>query len=126
MLTGWRINAGISCEALMTRFVSLAIAALALTLFVTAPAAAQDRRVRIHNNTDITLYRFYSTNSGAQNWGSDVMGSSTLPPGGSMTMNFDNRYGYCVFDFRAVFEDGQELTRGGVNVCEVSDYYYEY
>lgn len=114
----------------MIRFVSrsltLAVAALAVTVSVAAPVAAQDRRVRIHNNTDITLYRFYSTNSGAQNWGNDVMGSSTLPPGGSMTMNFDNRYGYCVFDFRAVFEDGQELTRGGVNVCEVSDYYYEY
>ena len=42
-----------------------------------------------------------------------------------MTLNFDNVDGYCVFDFRAVFEDGSELQRGGVNVCEISDYYYQ-
>jgi hypothetical protein len=53
------------------------------------------------------------------------MGSSTLPSGRSMTMNFDNQYGYCLFDFRAIFEDGTELLRGNVNVCEVSDYYYQ-
>ena len=110
----------------MKRSFFTAVTALALTATLALPAVAQDRRVRIHNNTDITLYRFYSTNSGAQNWGGDVMGSSTLAPGAAMTLNFDNNYGYCVFDFRAVFEDGQELTRGGVNVCEVSDYYYEY
>lgn len=102
------------------------ISAALLTMAAAMPAAAQDRHVRIHNNTDVTLYRFYSTNSGADHWGSDVMGSSTLAPGAAMTLNFDNNNGYCVFDFRAVFEDGQELTRGGVNVCEVSDYYYEY
>lgn len=110
----------------MIRLIFTTMTALAMTLTLAAPAVAQDRRVRIHNNTDITLYRFYSTNSGAENWGSDVMGSSTLPPGAAMTLNFDNTFGYCVFDFRAVFEDGQELTRGGVNVCEVSDYSYEY
>lgn len=110
----------------MIRSIFTTMTALAMTLTLAAPAVAQDRRVRIHNNTDITLYRFYSTNSGAENWGSDVMGSSTLPPGAAMTLNFDNTFGYCVFDFRAVFEDGQELTRGGVNVCEVSDYSYEY
>jgi hypothetical protein len=41
-----------------------------------------------------------------------------------MRLNFDNKYGYCEFDFRAIFEDGTEVTRGGVNVCEVSDYTY--
>jgi hypothetical protein len=110
----------------MIRSIFTTLTALALTLTLAASAQAQDRQVRIHNNTDITLYRFFSTNSGAENWGSDVMGSSTLPPGAAMTLNFDNTFGYCVFDFRAVFEDGQELTRGGVNVCEVSDYSYEY
>lgn len=110
----------------MTRSRGTCLTAFALTALLAMPALAQERRVRIHNNTDITLYRFFSTNSGAENWGSDVMGASTLPPGAAMTLNFDNSLGYCVFDFRAVFEGGQELTRSGVNVCEVSDYAYEY
>ncbi len=43
-----------------------------------------------------------------------------------MTLNFDKAHGDCVFDFRAVFKDGQDLTRDRVNVCEVSDYAYQY
>ena len=87
--------------------------------------SATDYRVRIHNDAGYTLYKFYSTNSGAKKWGSDVLGKGTLANGAAMTLNFDNADGYCVFDFRAVFEDGTELQRGGVNVCEVSDYYYQ-
>jgi len=102
------------------------VGAAALILALAAGAAtAQDRRVRIHNNTGYTLYSFYSTNSGSTHWGSDILGNSTLPDGAYVTMNFDNKYGYCLFDFRAVFEDGDELQRGKINVCEIADYYYE-
>lgn len=102
----------------------LALAGLALVASVVA-SGAQDRRVRIHNDTSVTLYRFYSTDSGSDRWGSDVMGSSTLEPGRSMRLNFDNDYGYCLFDFKAEFADGQVLERREVNVCEIADYYYQ-
>lgn len=101
----------------------LALAALVLAAS-TVTAQAYDRRVRIHNDTGLTLYRFYSTNSGAKKWGSDVMGSSTLASGRSMRLNFANSKDYCIFDFRAVFTDGTILQRANVNVCETSDYYY--
>lgn len=101
----------------------LAVAALSMAIS-TVSAQAQDRNVRIWNNTGVTLYRFYSTNSGSDHWGNDVMGSSTLPPGASMRLNFDNKYGYCEFDFQAEFADGAVLRRDHVNVCEIGDYYY--
>ena len=101
---------------------------LVLTSFLLAASAlaavAVDRNVRIHNDTGVTIYRFYSTNSGSDRWGSDVMGNSTLPSGSSMRLNFDNRYDYCNFDFRAEFSDGSVLQKDGVNVCEIGDYYY--
>lgn len=96
----------------------------AAAMISASQAMAVDRHVRIHNDTGYTLYRFYSTNSGSPKWGSDVMGSSTLPSGSSMMLNFDNSHGYCEFDFRAIFEDGDELVRNNVNVCEIGDYYY--
>jgi len=98
----------------------------ALVVMLAAGAAqAQDMRLRIHNDTGLTLYRFYSTNTGSTRWGNDVMGSSTLASGSSMKLNFANSKGYCLFDFRAIFVDGTELTRQGVNVCQMSDYYYQ-
>jgi len=99
-------------------------AAAALLAASAVTAAATDRNVTIHNDTGVTIYRFYSTNSGASKWGSDVMGNSTLPDGSAMNLNFDNKYGYCEFDFRAEFSDGAVLEKDRVNVCEVGDYYY--
>jgi hypothetical protein len=99
-------------------------AALVFAVFGSV-ASATDYHVTIHNDTGYTLYKFYSTNSGSKRWGSDVLGSGTLENGSSMRLNFDNNEGYCLFDFRAVFEDGSELQRGNVNVCEIADYYYQ-
>lgn len=87
--------------------------------------AAQDRHVTIHNDTGYTLYHFYSTNSGSTKWGKDILGSSMMPNGSAVRMNFDNKYGYCEFDFKAVFEDGSEMQRANINVCEIGDYYYQ-
>ncbi|GLS88138.1 hypothetical protein GCM10010873_31120 [Cypionkella aquatica] len=101
----------------------LSLAAVALVA-TTLQAAAYDRTVRIHNDTGLTLVKFQSTNSGASRWGRDVMGASTLASGGAMKLHFDNAYGYCVFDFKAVFADGTVLQKANVNVCETGDYYY--
>ena len=97
-------------------------AAFALLLASALSAAAEDRNVNIHNNTGYTIYRFYSTNSGASRWGNDVMGSSTLPQGTFMQLNFDNKYNYCEFDFRIEFEDGSAHDERNVDVCTVGDF----
>jgi hypothetical protein len=112
------------CELMRLSGLGLIGAALISAACATA-ASAQDRYVRIHNDTSVTLYRFYSTDSGSDRWGNDVMGSSTLEPGRSMRLNFDNKYGYCLFDFKAEFADGEVLERSEVNVCEIADYYYQ-
>ena len=98
--------------------------ACALT-FSAGMALADHMNVNIHNTTGYAIVHFYSTNSGADRWGHDILGDGYLPDGNYITMNFDNDYGHCLYDFRAEFEDGTVLQRGGVNVCEISDYYYE-
>lgn len=98
---------------------------LAFVVSLASAVSAQDRHVRIINNTGYDLYHFYSTNSGSTRWGHDVLGSQILSNGSYMTLNFDNANGYCEFDFRAEFEDGSTLQRANVNVCEISDYSYE-
>ena len=112
-------------EESMMKLTGLRLSAvLCLTLGSAISAAATDRNVTIHNDTGNTIYRFYSTNSGSSRWGSDVMGDSTLPAGSAMNLNFDNKFGYCNFDFHVEFEDGSVLEKQSVNVCEVGDYYY--
>jgi hypothetical protein len=97
------------------------VAAIAATLVLghAAPAESLDRRVRIVNETGFTIVRFYGSNTGTDDWQEDILGQDVLPSGSSVIINFDDGTGYCKYDLRAVFDDGDEVTQGGVNICEV-------
>lgn len=100
--------------------------ALAAVLFsVAAPAAALDRRVTIVNETGFTIVRFFGSNTGADTWEEDILGDDVLPTGEAVTINFDDATGYCKFDFKAIFEDGDELVKEGVNICEIGTFTYQ-
>ena len=84
----------------------------------------QNRRVRIHNQTGWTMTHFYASDSRIDDWQEDMLGSGVLAAGASVMMNIDDGSGACMYDFKARFSNGQELTRFGINVCEIADYYY--
>lgn len=103
----------------------LALAVMVATTALTpGMAAAEDRRVRIINETRHIIVRFYASNVNATSWEEDILGSSVLKPGGSVTVNIDDGSGYCLFDFKAVFDDGNSLVRQRVDVCKISSYRY--
>ncbi|WP_161762659.1 coproporphyrinogen III oxidase [Rhodobacter amnigenus] len=106
------------------RPLTLGLSAL-LALATALPAAALDRRVEIINNTGFTIVEFYGSNTGSDSWEEDILGTDVLPSGSSVVIDFDDRSGYCKFDFRAVFEDGDVLEKGGVNICEIATFTYQ-
>ncbi|RAP41237.1 hypothetical protein BYZ73_11195 [Rhodovulum viride] len=108
-----------SVRTLVSPFLAVAVAA-----FVASPAAALDRNVRIVNNTGFALVEFYGSNTGASTWEEDILGPDILYSGQSVMVNFHDGSGYCLFDFRAVFEDGDELVEPRVNVCEIGTFTY--
>jgi hypothetical protein len=101
-------------------------AALAAVLSVAAafPALALDRRVTIINNTGYTIVNFFGSNTGTNSWEEDILGRDVLPSGSSVVINFNDGTGYCMFDFLAIFDDGEQLIREGVNICEISTFTY--
>ena len=99
-------------------------AVLTLSSLVPQEAVAQDRRVRIINDTRHTMVRFYASNSSRTNWEEDILGQRVLPAGQSVVVNIDDGSGACLYDFKAVFDDGDVLTRGQINVCKISEYRY--
>ena len=98
--------------------------ALAIMAMGTIGVAAQDRHVRINNNTSYDIIEFYASNKGSRSWEEDVLGRNILPAGSSVVINIDDGSGYCKYDFLAVFEDGEELTKYDNNVCELSQFSY--
>ena len=107
------------------RRVFIALTGAALGAALALPASALDRRVRIVNNTGYTMGEFYGSNKGSKSWEEDIFGSEVLGPYSSVMINFDDGTGYCQFDFKAVFNDGDVLVRKGVNVCEIGTFTYE-
>jgi len=104
------------------------LAALTVSLLWGAsavPAVALDRVVTIVNNTKFTIVRFYGSNKGSRSWEEDILGNDVLGPFQSVRIDFDDGSGYCKFDFKAIFNDGDELVQNNVNVCEISTFTYK-
>jgi hypothetical protein len=100
------------------------VLAAALSVVAALPAAALDRRVTIINNTGYTIVNFFGSNTGTNSWEEDILGRDVLPSGSSVVVNFNDGTGYCMFDFLAIFDDGEQLIREGVNICEISTFTY--
>ncbi|WP_444452820.1 hypothetical protein ACTTAI_17730 [Rhodobacter capsulatus] len=106
------------------RRIVAALAVVATLGSIASPVWALNRHVTIVNNTGYTMVKFYGSNTGTDNWEEDILGNDVLPSGSSVDINFNDQSGYCKFDFKAVFEDGDELVRQNVNVCEVGTFTY--
>lgn len=100
----------------------LAGAAFIACATIATQAHAWDRSIEIVNDSDSNLRELYATNSGSRYWGRDHLGQYYIPSGGALRIDFDDGTGRCVFDFKAVFSDGNSVVRYGVNVCRVNRY----
>jgi hypothetical protein len=106
----------------MNRILAAALVAGAMGLATITSAAALDRRIKIINSTGQTLTNIYASNVGEEDWQEDMLGSGSLGAGDSVIANLNDGSGYCKFDLKAVFEDGQSVVRRRVNICEVEQW----
>jgi hypothetical protein len=105
---------------------SWAVAVVAAGMFFVwlGEANALDRRVRLVNESSHDIVAFYGVIVTERDWPESLLGENRLLAGASIVLNFEDESGYCRFRFRAVFDDGVELLRPSVNVCEVGTYRY--
>ncbi|WP_372425701.1 hypothetical protein [Salinarimonas chemoclinalis] len=73
----------------------------------------------------MTMMEFYASNVDRSSWEEDILGMDVLGSGYSVDVDIDDGSGQCLFDFRAVFADGDEVVDSRVNVCEISTFTYE-
>lgn len=95
------------------------ILVVGLTIFPISHAKALNRWVTVVNNTSTVMVHFYASNRDRRSWEEDILRRSVVYPGRKMNVNIDDGTGYCIYDLKAVFSDGGEAVRWGVNVCEV-------
>jgi len=108
-----------------TVWLGLALAASILVAWGNSGFARDryDRHVDIVNETGRVIYGFYSTNKSVTHWGRDLLGSNVVQPGQGTRINLDDGTGYCVFDLKAVLDNGRVIERYRVGVCTVGTWY---
>lgn len=79
--------------------------------------SSANRHVQIGNTTGVTMTHFYASNTSRSSWEEDILGNSVLRSGRSVDVNVDDGSGACMYDFKARFADGDEVTENGFNVC---------
>ena len=87
-------------------------------------ASAANRKVDVVNDTGLTMSEFYASNTGADDWEEDILGSDTLDAGDTFEIDIDDGTGACKFDFKAVFTNGTSHVQRAINVCSVSTFTY--
>lgn len=108
----------------MRKYLSLAALAVFFLAATMAGASAYDRHVVIVNNTSYTIVEFYASSTGVKSWQEDILGSDVLYSGQQVRINIDDGTGYCKYDFKAVYEDGDVSISDGINVCEIGTFTY--
>lgn len=103
------------------RMLTLSLAA-AGTVALSATAHAANRNVTIINKTKHVIVSFYASNVGSNDWEEDILDTDMLKPGQRIQINIDDGTGYCKYDFKALFDDGDEVIQKGVNVCEIGEF----
>lgn len=97
-----------------------AIAAAAVAVAVAAPAMAQSFSIRFQNNSGVTLYRLFASDTMNQSWEQDLLGSRVLNSGQYFDLTIHN-VSNCFYDVLMEFENGQTLT-DVVDICNVGTY----
>lgn len=102
---------------------TLAVAAMMLSGTGCAEAGDRhDRRIRIINNTNESIWEFRASNIRDKYYRDDLLGSRVISPGKHAIVDLDDGTGYCRFDFMTVMESGERLYKNDVDVCTLVNY----
>ena len=82
-----------------------------------APALAQNEPFRVTNGARLPAVALHIVRSGEDGWGPNQLTRGPLAPGEMLSMRPPESAG-CLFDMRLLLQDGAELIRRQVNVCE--------
>ncbi|TIQ33109.1 MAG: hypothetical protein E5X48_25210 [Mesorhizobium sp.] len=91
------------------------------SLFAANAAYAYERWLDITNTGHSEIVAVYASHIDTDIWGRDLLGSSVIDVGDQFRIDPRRTQGYCRFDIRLDFADGEQQFIWGVNLCEATD-----
>lgn len=100
----------------------MTVAALAALAAFSGPAAAEDLDFMLRNASSYDVIEFYASPSDVAEWEEDILGLDILSSGDEVEVTIADGRSQCEYDLRFVFEDGDVVERGAVDLCETGSY----
>ena len=100
----------------------LTLAASLAMMAASAPAFADDLELTLSNDSSYVVVEFYASPSDVGDWEEDILGTDVLGSEESVEITIADGRTQCEYDLRFVFDDGDVLERGGVDLCETESY----
>ncbi|MDV3349581.1 hypothetical protein D0962_26510 [Leptolyngbyaceae cyanobacterium CCMR0082] len=98
----------------------------ALSSATPAWANADEYAFTLVNDTSVDMLEFYASPQVANDWEGDLLGNEAVRENGDWTIITLSGDRGCIYDFLAVFSDGDKLEKYGINVCDLETHtYYE-
>ena len=107
-----------SIQSKMVRTIA-SLAIVAAMIGSAGSASAANRQVRVTNRTNHALTSLYASGTHYAHY-RDWLGRSVLYPGESMLIDFSDGSGDCSLVMVGHFNDNEDVTHYGVNVCRLS------
>ena len=99
---------------------------LAVADLNTGDVRLADYSFTLTNDTSVDMLEFYASPQTTVEWEKDILGERTVQANGDWTVITLSDQRGCLYDFLAVFADGDKLEKYGINVCELEAHtYYE-
>ncbi|HEX8667799.1 MAG TPA: argininosuccinate lyase [Allosphingosinicella sp.] len=95
-------------------------AAFVLSMAGASPALAGTQDFVLINDTGYNISEIYVAPSREADWQEDVLGQDILSKGSRVNIHFDRSEDTCLWDLKAVYDDGDTATWQAFNLCEVS------
>lgn len=86
------------------------------------PALAEDVEFLLINRGSQALAEFYAAPANGGVFDENVLGADLLAPDERAVITIADGGDACLYDFNFVFENGDEVTRRNVDLCEVDTY----
>lgn len=85
---------------------------------------AMDRQMEIVNETGFEIVAFFSHRKGEELWSDNMIPESPIGGEDSRMLSFEDGSGYCMYSFKVVFDDGEELISEDINICDLPSFTY--
>jgi len=106
------------------KYSAIGFGSIAVIALSAGSAFAEGRDMRIVNQTGFEIVEFYSLHKGETEWGADKLDGTPIGGDDERLLDLDDGSGYCLYSFRVVFDDGEELLSDNINICDLAMFTY--